>query len=84
MRFWTIVWTVWAVNLAALIVFFLIFETLALLGKARGDTLSEQVWYLRNANDNLYWLIIDVVYVAAITFVWLIFHFRFQGPPANV
>lgn len=80
MKFWTIVWTVWAINLAALVVAFLVFEALALAGKARGDTLSEQVWYLRNMNDPLYWLIIDVVFVAAVVFAWLIFHFRFQGP----
>lgn len=81
MKFWTIVWTVWAVNLALITVFFLIFEALALIGKARGDTLSEAVWRLREANDPLYWLIIDVVFVAAIVFAWLIFHFRFQGVP---
>lgn len=81
--FWGLVWAIWTANLTLVILFFLGFEGAALFGKTRGDTLSEQVWWLRDHNHWLYYVILDVVVVAAITFVWLVYHFRFQGRPST-
>lgn len=76
---WIRVWTIWAVALAALLIFFLVVEGIALFRPGVGDTLSESVWYLRETGSWLYWLIIDVVMVTGITMAWLLFHFRFQS-----
>lgn len=76
---WIKFWTGWAICLALVLVAFLIAEGWALVRNAKGDTLSETVWYLRDQGRWLYWLILDTVYVAALTFGWLLFHFRFQS-----
>lgn len=76
---WIRVWTWWAVALAALLLFFLVVEGLALFRKGIGDTLSETVWHLRDTGQWLYWLILDVVALTGITMMWLLFHFRFQS-----
>lgn len=76
---WTRIWTVWAILLALLILFFLVVEGFALARRGIGDTLSEQVWRLREQGSWLYWLIIDVVFVTAVVMAWLLFHFRFQS-----
>lgn len=77
---WIRIWTVWAIALALLTLFFLVVEGLGLAREGKGDTLSEAVWYLRDTGKWLYWLILDVVLIAGVTFAWLLFHFRFQGP----
>lgn len=79
MTIWTKTWVGWAVALAFLILFFAFVEGWALLRDAKGDTLSEQVWNLRDRGSWLYWLIVDVVMVTGITMAWLLFHFRFQS-----
>lgn len=76
---WIKIWTAWAVALAVILIFFLIWEAWALIRPGRGDTLSETVWYLRDQGRWLYWLILDVVSITLITMAWLIFHFRWQG-----
>lgn len=75
---WIRVWTWWAIILAALLLFFLVVEGMALFRPGIGDTLSETVWYLRDSGSWLYWLILDVIYITAITMAWLIFHFKWQ------
>lgn len=50
---------------------------MALARDVHGDTLTETVVYLREANSFLYWLIIDVCFLMAIVFAWVIYHFRF-------
>lgn len=79
MTVWTKIWVGWSVALAALVVFFGVVEGWALTRKGPGDTLSEQVWNLREQGSWLYWLIIDVVFITAVVMAWLLFHFRFQS-----
>lgn len=79
MTIWTRTWVGWAVALALLIIFFAFVEGWALLRDDTGDTLSEQVWNLRERGSWLYWLIIDVVFITAVVMCWLLFHFRFQS-----
>lgn len=76
---WITIWTWWAIILAVVLIFFLVVEAWALFRPGRGDTLSETVWYLRNTRNWLYWLILDVVLVTAITMAWLLFHFQHEG-----
>lgn len=76
---WITIWTWWAIVLAVVLIFFLVVEGWALFHKGPGDTLSETVWYLRNTRNWLYWLILDVVLVTAITMAWLLFHFQYEG-----
>lgn len=76
---WIRIWTVWAVVLALLLLFFIVVEGMAIVRKGSGDTLSSTVWYLRDTGHWLFHLILDVVMVAAIVFAWLLFHFRWQG-----
>lgn len=77
MTIWQRIWLTWAVSLALLIVMFLIVEGIALARPAFGDTLTESVVGLREANSWVYWLIIDVVTVAGVTMCWLVWHLRF-------
>lgn len=79
MSVWTKAWVGWSVALAALIVFFAVVEGWALARNLPGDTLSEQVWNLREKGSWLYWFILDVITIACFTFAWLLFHFRFQS-----
>lgn len=79
MPVWIKFWTGWAICLALVLVTFLVAEGWALARDAKGDTLSESIWYLRDQGRWLYWLILDTVYVTALTMAWLIFHLRFQS-----
>lgn len=76
---WIKFWTGWAIALALVLVVFLVAEGWALARDAKGDTLSETVWHLRDQGRWLYWLIVDVVMITGITMAWLLFHFRFQS-----
>jgi hypothetical protein len=58
-------WIVW-------ILWFLTWETLAVVNHVRQDTLSEQVWYMLHFHVLLRWL-------AAGFFGWLTVHFLFNG-----
>ncbi len=72
-------WTWWAIVLLAVLVWFLIAEGIALKLPAKGDTLSETVWYPRDQGRWLYWLILEVVFASMVTMAWLLVHFRWQG-----
>lgn len=76
---WISIWTTWGIVLALLLLFFLVIEGLALVRPGIGDTLSETIWYLRDTGSWLYWLILDVIYLTAITMAWLIFHVKWQS-----
>lgn len=76
---WITIWTWWAISLGVHLLFFLVVEGAAIVNKAIGDTLSETVWYLRDTEKWLYWLILDVCYLMAITMAWVIFHFKWQS-----
>lgn len=76
---WIRLWTVWAIIGAVWIIAFAIFEGFALARDGIGDTLSETVWYLRDEGRWLYWLILDVIVVNALTMAWLLFHLRYQS-----
>ena len=76
---WIKYWTVWAVALILILLAFLIPEFYALAKHVKGGTLSESVWHLRDTGQWLYWLILDVVTITAITMAWLLIHFRIQG-----
>lgn len=78
---WGVVWAIWGFNLAGLIVFFLVAEGLALFRKLPGDTLSEMVWTLRNNKHWLYYVILDVWFLAAVALAWSAWHFRHDGLP---
>lgn len=71
-------WVGWAVALALLILLFAVVEGIAVFRDAPGDTLSEQVWNLRERGSWLYWLILDVVFITAVVMCWLLWHFRFD------
>lgn len=80
LTFWGRVWVVWAVLMALLLIWFLVFEALALFHKAPGDTLSEQIWWLRNHGHWLYFVVLDVWFLGAVALGWSLFHFQHQGP----
>lgn len=79
MPVWIRFWTGWAVCLALLLLTFLVAEGWALTREAKGDTLSESIWYLRDQGRWLYWLIVDVIFINALTMAWLLYHVRFQS-----
>lgn len=74
---WIRIWTVWAIALALLLLFFIVVEGIGLVRDGYGDTLTETVVYLREKNSWLYHLIIDVCFLMAVTMAWVIYHFRF-------
>lgn len=76
---WIRYWTWWAVALVVILLAFLVPEFYALIKGIKGGTLSETVWHLRDQGRWLYWLILDVVVITAITMAWLLFHFQHQG-----
>lgn len=82
LTFWGKFWAIWAAGLFSLIALFLIFEGLAFLRGLPGDTLSEQVWWLRNHGHPLYYIILDVCILGAIALSWAAWHFIWQGPKA--
>lgn len=77
MTIWQRIWLTWAISLAIHVVFFAVVEGIALKRPEFGDTLTESVVGLREANSWVYWLIVDVVTVTGVVMCWLVFHFRF-------
>ena len=67
--FWRAVWSVW-------IVWFIVWEIIALAHPLPGDTLSEQVWCLRDSLSSNVWSLVFCLFVALL--VWLIIHFGWQ------
>lgn len=74
---WIQIWTWWGISLAVHLIFFLVVEFAGLKREGFGDTLTESVVYLRDNNSWIYWLILDVCFLMAITMAWVIYHFRF-------
>ena len=65
MTFWRAAWLLW-------VLYFVVLEVWALIRKAPGDTLSEQVWALRSTGS---WLFSLILFVLA----WSAWHFLFEG-----
>lgn len=65
-------WTLWWVGWVAAGV---IAELVALISKQHGDTLSEQVWALREM-PGVFSLL---MFMLSGFFLWLIYHFVFEG-----
>lgn len=62
----TVAWIIW-------VAWFIFWEGWALLDRARGDTLSEYVWLLRNKGGTF------VAFMLAGFLCWLLWHFIVEG-----
>jgi len=68
--FWRAIWTIW-------LAWFLVWETIALAHPMKGDTLSEQIWNLRDSMSHNVWSLIFCLFVAVL--VWVAIHFGWQN-----
>jgi hypothetical protein len=62
---YTVAWAIW-------IVYFLAVETIAILDKDRGDTLSEHVWAIVRSSSFAWFMVGGLL-------IWLVYHFLFEG-----
>jgi hypothetical protein len=67
--FWVAVWTVW-------VGWFAVWETIALRNPPSGDTLSEQIWWVRDHLSPNVWSLLFLLFVAVM--VWVVLHFGWQ------
>ncbi|MFA5636859.1 MAG: hypothetical protein WC977_13260 [Anaerovoracaceae bacterium] len=67
--FWRLVWAVW-------LGWFLVWEIIALSHPMSGDTLSEQIWHLRDTLSGNVWSLFFCLFIALL--VWLVIHFGWQ------
>lgn len=63
---YTWAWLIW-------VVWFVVWETLALLDDDNPETLSEHIWWIRNEGPSI------VVFLLVGLLAWLVYHFTVEG-----
>jgi hypothetical protein len=75
---WT--WSAWTWFWLAYALIGIVAECIGLFNKLPGDTLSEQIWALRDRIGGSGWWSLGM-FIGAAFFAWLLWHFGWEGRP---